>query len=351
MALNIDQILSYTLYGNTGRDYLVALVIFIFVYASLKIFKRYLLARLRQIAKKTKNDIDDAIIEFIDGIKWPFYIFLSVYAAIECLVLHDNINQIAHYALLIFTVFYSVKIIQKIVDYAIRKRMQKTKDKEKDSLLLILNKIINATLWIIAVLLVLSNLGLNITSLIASLGIGGIAIAFALQRILEDIFSSFSIYFDKPFEVGDYIVIGEDKGVVQHIGLKTTRIKHLQGQEVVVSNRELTSTRIHNYKKMKERRIAFTFGVEYCTSQKKLKIVKNTVTKIIKDIDLARLDRVHFSQFGDSALIYEVVYYLDNTEYNVYMDIQEKINVQLKEEFEKQGIQFAYPTQTIYIKK
>jgi len=199
--------------------------------------------------------------------------------------------------------------------------------------------------------MVLTNLGIEITPLIASLGVGGIAIAIALQSVLSDLFSAFAIYFDKPFKEGDFIIVGNDMGTVQRIGIKTTRIKSLQGQELIVSNSELTSTRVNNYQRMEERRIVFNFGVEYSTSLSKLKKINKIVEKIFKEVNGARLDRVHFHQFGDFSLNYEVVYYVKSPEYAKYMDVQQEINFKLKEYFEKERIVFAFPTQTLFVEK
>jgi small-conductance mechanosensitive channel len=206
-------------------------------------------------------------------------------------------------------------------------------------------------LWVFAALLILSNLGYDITALMAGLGIGGIAIALALQNVLEDIFSSLSIYFDKPFVVGDFIILGDDLGEVQKIGIKTTRIKHLQGQELVVSNKELTSTRIHNYGKMKKRRVVFDFGVVYDTPVKKLKKIPDIIKNVVESAGPTTFDRAHFKKFWESSLNFEVVYYITGSDYNAYMDIQESINLAIMEEFESMGVEFAYPTQTVYLNK
>ena len=215
----------------------------------------------------------------------------------------------------------------------------------------VLKKVVKGVLWAIAIIIVLSNFGYNVSTLAAGLGIGGIAIAFAFQAILGDIFASFSIYFDKPFKIGDFILIGNDMGTVKHIGIKTTRIQTLQGQELIVSNKELTETRVHNYKKMERRRISFTFGVEYDTKLKKLEKILEIVKEIFKKIKIADLDRVHFKQFGDFSLNFEVVYYVNKPDYLEYMDTQQEINFALKERFEKESIEFAFPTQTIYVNK
>jgi len=214
-----------------------------------------------------------------------------------------------------------------------------------------LNIIIKIILWIIGLLLILSNLGINITSLVAGLGIGGIAIALALQNILSDLFSSFAIYFDKPFKVGDFIIIGKDMGTVEQIGIKTTRLRALQGEQIVISNQELTSARIQNFKKLSERRVAFELGVVYGTPDDKMKKIPELIEKIIKETKDTRFDRSHFKSFGDFALIFETVYYITSGEYLDYMNAQQEIGLKIKEKFSTEEIEFAYPTQTLFLNK
>ena len=203
-------------------------------------------------------------------------------------------------------------------------------------------------LWALGGIFVLSNLGIEVTSLVAGLGIGGIAIAFALQGILSDLFASFSLYFDKPFRIGDFITIGTDSGTVEKIGIKTTRIRTLQGEELVVSNAELTTARVQNFKKMQERRGSFQFGITYETPHDKVRSVNGIVERIYDAVEGARLDRVHFTTFGDSALIFDVVFYVDSPSYADYLDILEQVNFELMSKFAEVGIEFAYPTQMVY---
>lgn len=357
MVMNItdfQQILSTNTGGNLGKDYLIFLGIFIALLIVLKIFKIYILNYLKKLSKKSKTELDDTIIEFIDSVDWKFFIFISIYIASKTLTLPELINKLLNYALLIVLVYYGVKFLHKIIDYFAKKQIEKRLQEEKEedtTAIAVLSKIVKISVWVVAFLLILSNLGFNITSLVAGLGIGGIAIAFALQNVLEDLFSSFTIYFDKPFKKGDFIIIGQDMGTVKHIGIKSTRIQTLQGQELVVSNRELTNTRINNYKKMERRRIVFAFGVEYGTSTRKLKVINSIIENIFKRIKMADLDRVHFKEFGNFSLNYEVVYYLNTNDYTKYMDTQQEINLAIKRQFEKHAIEMAFPTQTIYVKK
>jgi small-conductance mechanosensitive channel len=357
MALDVVGFLNYPVEGNPIGGYLNAILFFIGTIIVLKFFKFVIVRKLKSLSKKTKSEIDDLLIEIIDKIGWPFYTLLALYItiALKFIKIPRFIDTTFYYLTLVVVTYYVVRAVQSLIDYGTRKLILKRQKEEKGevdtSVIDLLSRILKGVLWGVAFIFILANLGYNISALIAGLGIGGIAIAFALQRILEDIFSSFSIYFDKPFKVGDFIIVGSDLGVVKKIGIKTTRLQSLWGQEIVISNRELTSTRINNYKKMERRRIHFTFGVVYQTPTKKLKKILQIVKDIFDEIELADLDRVHFKEFGPFSLNFEVAYYVDTGDYNKYMDTQQKINFALKEKFEKEGIEFAYPTQTIFLNK
>lgn len=349
------KVLNFVFLNNTVMQYLIALGVFIVGLIVLKIFKMVILAKVKKIVNHTITEFDDLIIDTVDSVGWPFYFFLSLFFAIKFISIPDIVGRVIYYVILIVGTYYIVMGLQNIIDYGFRKIMKKRQeedDKKFDPTVInLFRKISRIVIWGIALLIFLQNLGYDITALIAGLGIGGIAIAFALQNVLSDIFSSFTIYFDKPFEVGDFIIIGKDMGTVKSIGIKSTRIETLQGQELVVSNKELTETRVNNYKKMKKRRIVFNFGVVYETPTTKVKKIPQIVKKIIDDIKLTDLDRVHFTKFGDSSLDFEVVYYINSSEYNDYMDTQQDINLKIKQEFEKEKIEFAYPTRTVFLNK
>ncbi|MFP4226603.1 MAG: mechanosensitive ion channel family protein [Desulfobacterales bacterium] len=204
-------------------------------------------------------------------------------------------------------------------------------------------------LWSAVLLVIMENIGVNVTTLIAGLGVGGIAIGLATQNILSDLFASLSILLDKPFEVGNFIIVGDQLGTVEKIGLKTTRLRSLSGELLVFGNSDLLSSRIRNYASFWERRVVFSFGVLYDTPSEKLKKIPETVRRIIENVEPTRFDRAHFKEFGDFSLNFEVVYYVLSPDYAVYMDIQEKINLGIFEAFETEGIGFAFPTRTIHI--
>ncbi len=350
----LNNLLAFFLESNTIGDYLTALWMFLGLFLIFTLFDFYLVYFLKKASKKTKTTWDDVLIDFIERIHWPFYIYLAFYIASLYLILPETFSNVLKYLLVIFIAYYAAQGLINISNQGFEeyKKIKKKKDEHaSESMIGVMKFLIKLIVWSVALLMVLSNFGINITPLIAGLGVGGIAIGLALQNILGDLFSAFAIYFDKPFKEGDFIIIGNDMGVVKHIGIKTTRIQALGGQELIMSNSELTSTRINNYKKMNSRRVVFEFGVEYKTSVKQLKKIKKIVKKIIDDEKHTKLDRVHFKKFGDSSLIFEVVYYVDTNDYNVYMDVQEDINLKIKELIEKEGIDFAFPTQTIFLEK
>jgi small-conductance mechanosensitive channel len=260
------------------------------------------------------------------------------------------LDKILDIILLIWIVTQAMVAVQILINYFAAKVIN-TDDPGEKAAIDLLTKAVKFALWVVAILFILSNLGINITSFIAGLGIGGVAIAFALQNILSDLFSSFAIYFDKPFVVGDYIVFGDQKGTVEKIGIKTTRLRSLFGEEIIVSNKDLTSSIVQNFRKMKERRVVFNFGVTYDTPTEKLREIPQIIKKIIEEFEIARLDRVHFKKFSDFSLDFEVSYYLSTPDYNKYMDVQQEINLKIMDVFNEKKIEFAFPTQTIYSKQ
>ena len=204
-------------------------------------------------------------------------------------------------------------------------------------------------LWAVIVLAMLSNLGVNITAFVASLGVGGIAIALAVQNVLGDVLASLSIAVDKPFEVGDFIVVGSLAGTVEHVGLKTTRIRSLGGEQIVMANAEMIGSTIQNYKRLQERRIVFEFRLNYGCTAEQVKQVPARVEEIIRKQKMARFDRSHFLSFGESSLNFETVYIVLDPSYNVYMDVQQAINIEMMEAFAEMGVEFAFPSRTVYV--
>jgi len=349
--MTVEEILSYALWGNSVQDYIIATVVFVLAIIIFRIIKYQIVKKLRNVANKTKAEVDDLLIKTVDKIGWPFYIFFAIYVALNFIQVPDAVNIFFTYATPIVVVIIIVRSLQQFVDYGIQKLAKEKQQETETSVINIIGRILRGTLWAIALVYIISLFGYDITTLVASFGVLGIVLAFGLQEILSDIFASISIFFDKPFEIGDFIIVGDNIGVVKKVGIKSTRIQSLWGQEVVIPNKELTSARINNYKKMEKRRIQFSFGVVYDTSAEKLEKVLEITKEIVDKIELADLNRVHFKEYGDFSLNFEVVYYVNTPDYNKYMDIQQEINLSIKKRFEKEGIIFAYPTQTVIINK
>ena len=348
--MNIEEIIYKISQNTIFQKYILSVIIFFSILLVSLIIKGIVLENLKKLSKKININWDNFVINIIESLSLPFYIAISLIISINFSEFPKTILSTIRTISIIVIAFYAIKSIGKFGEHFLDVLFEKgNKNKELDKTILSITKpVFKIFLWLASVLVVLQNMGYQVTALLGGLGIGGIAIAFALQNILVDVFSFFTIYFDKPFEIGDFIAIGEDKGTITNIGIKTTRLKTLKGQELIISNKELTGTRIQNFKKMEERRIVFTIGVIYETSSKKLKKIPLIIKKIISEYENSRLDRVHFISFGDFSLNIEIVYFIKTPDYKKYANIRQNINFAIKEQFEQENIEFAYPTQTIY---
>jgi len=344
----MKSIWDNTFLNNTLREWSFSFLIIIGTIVVLRIFQTVVIRRVRAKALKTKTTLDDFVVRQIQLSIMPFLYLLSIYIGIHYLELTYRAQNISRTALLIIIVFFTLKIINAIISYVFNP-VTENKDLPRHRASKGVILIIRSLIVLAAVLFVIDNLGYDITTLIAGLGIGGIAIALASQTILADLFSYLAIFFDKPFEPGDFIVLDDKMGTVDYIGIRTTRIRTLGGEQLICSNADLTSSRVHNYKRMQERRSEFSFGLVYDTPLEKLKAIPGWVKIIIESIPKARFDRAHFKTFAASSLQFEVVYIIASPDYNEYMNIQQQINLLLIELFENEEIEFAYPTQKVLI--
>jgi len=340
-------------YGNPVWAWLLALLITIVLPIIFRIVRGIAARRLAAVAALTKTDIDDAILVVLKQTKFIFLLILSLYIGVQAVALPDKASHLIRSAALI-ALFLQIGFWgSAVVSFWIRRRAQKERaeDPARVSAFGVMTFFAQLILWLILLLLVLDNLGVQITPLIAGLGVGGIAIALATQNILSDVFSSMSILLDKPFEVGDFITVGDFAGTVERIGVKTTRVRSLSGELIIFSNADLINSRVRNYESLSERRVVFPFGVVYQTPADKLEAIPSMIREIIEPISQTRFDRAHFQKFGESSFVFEVVYFVTNSDYSLYMDIQQTINLNLCRRFEKEGIAFAYPTRTVYVQQ
>ncbi|MDD5041578.1 MAG: mechanosensitive ion channel family protein [Candidatus Peribacteraceae bacterium] len=343
------QYISDRLLVVFSPETLTALAVFVMAFAVLWAIKHIVLSRFQKIAHSIGGSIGDTVVHTIGKIGLLFYAVVAAAITVTFVSLPPGAATTLHSVILVALVVEATRITQRIVLFLLERRLFPLGKQPHEGIVSLLKIGTKTVLWTLALLVMLSNLGIEVTALVASLGVGGIAVALAVQNILGDLFNSISLYVDRPFETGDFIVVGPHMGTVQRIGLKTTRILALSGEELVISNSELTSTRIQNFKKMTKRRVLFSFGVEYATPTAKLKRAKELVTGIIGKTGGAELDRVHFREFGDSALLFEVVYFVQSGDYNVHMDLREQINLAIAESFEQEGIHMAFPTQTVHL--
>lgn len=314
------------------------------------VFKKYLL----KLASKTQTKLDDEILRNVRAPIFLLAILFGVYYGLEgfaSLQVHAETFALAFAVGEILVVTFIITRIANVLISWYAEESVKRGRNVSNHILFILKKAVQAVVLIFALLAILFVFNIELSGVVVGLGVGGIAIALAIQNLLSDAFSAFSIYFDRPFEIGDFVVVGEHAGTVTHIGMKSTRIQLLQGEELVMSNKELTSRAVRNFKKLQRRRILFTVKVTYDTSVEKLKKIPSIIDRVIKGAELAKLDRVHFRQFGDFSLDFEVVYYIKTGDYLKYMDTQQKINYAILEEFEKENIKMAYPTQKVFLCK
>ena len=338
--------------GNPVWRWLVAAGILLFVGFVLRVLLWRLVRKLRIVAAKTPGRFDDLIVELLDKTKFLFIFIVSLYAGALILILPElaetALRGIFIVALLIQVGYWGNGFVAFWVRRSVQRRL--TEDAATATTMAALGFVAKMAIWSIVVLLALDYYT-DVTALIAGLGIGGIAIALAIQNILSDLFASISIIIDKPFVIGDFIIVGESMGTVEQIGLKTTRIRSLTGEQIIFSNSDLLSSRVHNYKRMYERRIAFSIGVTYQTPAETVEEIPTLIEEIVSRQPDVRFDRCHFKSFGDFALIFETVYFVLVPDYAIYMNIQQTINLAIMRAFDERNVEFAYPTQTLFVQR
>ena len=345
------EIPSLELFGNSLLQWATATGATLLTVIALLLVSRFIRTRLTAFSQRTDGALDDALAAAVRATRFWFITAAALLCGAQFLTLPERVDSI------IGRIFTLALIIQAglwahagisglLSGYLARHRQLDANGATTTSILCFIAQV---ALWSLVVLMLLDNLGFDVTTLVASLGIGGVAVALAAQNVLSDMFASIAIALDQPVVIGDFIVVGELTGTVERVGLKTTHLRSLSGETIVLSNSDLLNSRIRNYKRMSERRVLFGFGVTYDTPTEKLRNIPVVVGKIIGQDPLSRFDRAHLATFGASALEFEVVYYVKSAEYGQFMDIQQRINLELISTFQASGIEFAFPTQTIHL--
>ena len=348
-----DWFRDTTLFGVSVGNVAVAGVVAVLAYFAMTLALRLALSRLTGLAERSTNRADDLFVDVLRGTSRGLLFLAALLIGVGMLDLPDRwasrVGQLWFLALALQVALWANKAVTVgLRAYVERQAPQGTAGQVSVAATL-MSWGLRTLLWAIVLLAMLSNLGINITAFVASLGVGGIAIALAAQNVLGDLFASVAIAVDKPFEVGDFIVLGSVAGTVEAVGVKTTRIRSLGGEQIVMSNTELLKQTVSNYKRLRERRIVFGFGVTYNTTPEQAEAIPGIVKKIVEESGQLRFDRAHFKAFGDSSLDYELVYYVLDPGFAVYMDEQQRINLALMRELKTLGVEFAFPTRTVQL--
>ncbi|MEM1242050.1 MAG: mechanosensitive ion channel family protein [Cyanobacteria bacterium P01_H01_bin.26] len=348
----VSNILQITFLDNTVADYGIALIGIGVGVAIAHLLKRLILYRLKQWAKRTTTSLDDQLIHLVERpTLWLLYL-ASGYLSLQNLTLSNTVDELLRVVGVVLATLLLLQLVGSVAEYGLRiygfiHRNQPNMRQSLNALI----PAIRVVLWAVGVVFVLDNLGFDISAVVTGLGIGGVAIALASQGILQDLFSYFSILLDRPFEIGDFIVVGDMAGTVEHVGIKTTRFQSIDGEQLILANTDLTASRIQNFQRMAQRRIEFNLGVTYETGMAQLEQIPEIIRQAIDATPQATFDRAHFASFGDFSLNYEVVYLVETNDYTIYRDAQQQINFAVKKQFDQAGIEFAYPTQVLYLNR
>lgn len=347
-----NDLLQKTFFNNTVLSYIVIAGAIVAGLIVVRIITSVVIRILHRLASNTASRLDDVIIKIFRKNAVPLLYYGVFYVGTRSLVLPSAIDRAIDIIGILLLTLLGIRLLSGLVVYVFEAYWLKDADPDKKRGMRGLMPAIKVVVWGLGIIFLLDNLGFEISTVIAGLGIGGVAVALAAQAVLGDLFSYFSILMDRPFDTGDFIILGTDHlGTVEHIGIKTTRIRSLSGEQIVLSNSDLTSSRIKNYKRMDKRRVVFHIGVTYQTPAEKLKDIPAIIENIITSVSDTSFDRAHFSGYGDFSLNFEIVYHVLSSDYNKYMDTQQEINLRIYEEFEKRGVEFAYPTQTLFLER
>ena len=348
----MDQsFLSQDIFGLPVLEWLKLVGLWVAFTAVFLLVRRLVFGRFSKLAERTENQINDIIAELLHQTKPFFLLIIGLYLSAEILTQDAPavaiILRIVFLGLLVQVGIWGSSLIAQLAQWFSEKSAE---DGESNiTAIKALGMIGRMVIWSIIILMALDNFGVNITALVAGLGIGSLAVGLALKDVFQDILSYIAILVDKPFAYGDYVVVGDYSGTVEHIGIKTTRVRSPTGELIVFGNSDLLSSRLRNYKSLNERRVQFSLGVTYDTPYEKLAAIPGKLQEIIEAEENTRFDRSHLKEFGDSAIMFGSQYYMLVPEYATYLDTQQSVNLAIHRYFENESIDFAFPTQTIHV--
>ncbi len=342
--------LDRTLFGNSLRAWLVAALAFALAFAALALLRRLLTRRFAAAARRTTNAFDDLALELAGRTRVYFLFAVAVVIAVRFVVLPTRIGVLLDKLVVLVVLLQAARWATAAIGFYVARHIEQRRGTTEAANLWAARMLgfgASVAVWAVILVAVLDNLGFDVTTLVTGLGIGGIAIALAVQNILGDLFAAMAIVLDKPFVVGDFIVVDDFAGSVEQIGLKTTRLRSLSGEQIVFANSELLKGRIRNYKRLYERRNVFAINVTYDTPTDVVARIPAMLREIVEAQRPVRFDRSHFSAYTDSTLRFETVYFVLDPDYNKHMDIQQAIFLAVLERFRRDGIEFGLPTRVV----
>jgi small-conductance mechanosensitive channel len=343
--MDLRSLLATQFHGNALIAWLIAAGVFVLVLGTLAVLRRLLVRRAMKVASRTANGLDDLILDVVGRTHTIFLIVVALAAASLALTLGHDVRE--YIAMVLGAAFIVQLLVWGNEGIGFWVRRQARQNSGSLGTLTAVAFMARLMLWALMIVLLLDNFGIHVTTLIGALGVAGIAGALAAQTVLGDLFAAISIYLDKPFQVGDFIIFDEFLGTVSSVGLRSTRIASLSGEEVIVSNSDLLKSRIRNYKRMTQRRIAFQLGVAYGTPREKVERIPQIIRSAVEEQRTVRFDRSHLKGYSDSSIDFETVYYVLSPDYNLYMDIQQAINLVIMRRFEDEEIRFAHPVRVM----
>ena len=330
--------------------YAIVLAEIIVLWIAFKLFRKFIITTVKKFTSRTKSQVDDAIVVAAEKFIIPFIYITINYGVIQQLNISPHAEHILKVVIAVITIYYIVRFINHTIHLSVLLFMQsKDESPERIKQLTGILIVIKVLIWASGILMLVDNLGYDITTIITGLGIGGIAIALAAQNILTDLFSYFVIFFDKPFGIGDVISVNNVTGTVERIGIKTSHIRSISGEQLIMPNAELVKSTIKNIKRLERRGVTFKLNVRYDTPKEKLNSIPELIKQIIEKQQHVTFDRCHLVAFGDFSLAFEGLYFIDSSDYKLYLDTQQKIYLEIMNAFASNGIDFAFPGQTFIL--
>lgn len=349
MNANIQYYYEYLLNKEIYKI-CIPIILFLCTYYALNFIQDRLVRNI-----KKKNTLlsfwPNAMVESLLSVKKIFLLAFSVFFSLLWIDIPLHFKPMITKSFTVIILLQLGQVAVLVSRMWLTSQINQGQDKERATTINLISIIVRVAIYSLVFLLILNNLGVDITALIAGFGIGGIAIALAVQNILSDLFSSLTIILDKPFKVGDLIFVGDFNGTVEHIGLKTTRLQSVSGEQLILGNGDLLQSRIKNFQAMKERRILQKLTVVYQTPAETLESIPQWIEELVKCESNTRFERCHFLAFLDSALEFELIYWVLTPNLKDYADVAHKINLAIFRKFALEKVEFAYPTQTLFTKK